>query len=274
MKKNPSARLAETVRRPVAAGIFYPDDRAELKDVLERLVGAPAGGERPAAIVVPHGAFRWAGGVMGAAYTAVSEPAVTVVVGPSHTGTGARFGIGTRSSWETPLGLLPVEGRLARKLLQRVSELERDDASQREEHSMEVQLPFLQRLGVPGFVPVTLGSCDAVTAERIGDGIGRVLLEWGQGVLLVATANWSRYVAPERVPEQDRWIQEAILALDGEQLLQAVREKELSMCGAEATAVVLAAAKRLGARRAVQAGYEVHRDTASAVSAASFVLQR
>lgn len=309
LKKSRSARSAETIRlrlkeaapgafalrRPVAAGIFYPLEPAELKDALGRLFSASAPlaaaagrKERVVALLVPHGAIRWAGAVMAAAYSAVRRGfgGVAVVAGPSHSGLGARFGVGTRGGWETPLGVLPIEGPLARKLLQRAPDLDRDDAGQREEHAVEVQLPFLQRLGASGFVPLSIGPCDAVTAERLGEGIARAVTECalvaagGSGAtrlgapetLLVATANWSRYVPPDAVAGTDRAVMEAILAMDGEALLQTVAEKRLSMCGAEATAVILAAAKRLGARRAVQGGYQVHRDTAMAVSAGSFTL--
>lgn len=276
-KKRRSARSAEAGasahRRPVASGIFYPAEPAELKDSIGRLLEqAGVRKERAVAVIVPHAAIRWAGPVSAAGYACVKPSAVAVVVGPSHSSVGARFGIGTRGGWETPLGVLPVEGKLARKMLDRAQDLQRDEPGHREEHAVEVQLPFLQRLGVKSFVPLSIGSCDAVTADRIGEGLALAVKAAAPGALWVATANWGRYVPPESVAEADAIIADALSRLDGESLLHAVKEKALSMCGAEAVAVVFSAVKRLGARRAVQVGYRVHRDTASAVSAGAVII--
>lgn len=260
-------------RRPVAAGTFYPAEKAELQDSVARLLGgAEQRKEKVIAVVVPHAAFRWAGPVMASAYAAVQSPVLAVVVGPSHSTADARFGVGTRGEWETPLGVLPVEKRLARRMLDRVSELQRDDASHREEHAIEVQLPFLQAIGVSAFVPLAMGPCDVVTAERIGERLASTVKEAAPHTLWVATANWSRYVPQESAEKADGLIAEALARLDGEALLQAVAEKGLSMCGAEAVAVVLSAAKQWGARRAVQTGYRIHRDTTSVVSAGAYVI--
>ncbi len=273
-KKSRSARSTEpSIRRPVAAGIFYPSEPAELKDSIDRLLGSvEACGEKALAVIVPHAATRWAGLVTAAAYANARGAKTAVVMGPSHSGLSARFGAGTRAGWETPLGVLPVEGTLARRMIQKAPDLQRDDAGQKEEHAVEVQVPFLQRIGVASFVPLTVGPCDALTAERIGEGLvlaGKQASPAGRGV---ARASWRRYTAPDSVAEADAIVARAVESLDGEALLQAVAEKGLSMCGAEAVAVLLAVVKQLGARRAIRVGYEVHRDTATAVSAGSYVI--
>ena len=239
----------ESVRAPIVAGIFYPERKEPLAQLIDQLSSGPAKKRKAIAVVVPHGAYHTSGEVAGAVYAQLAFwPSVSVVVGPNHSGAGEALSIAVRGEWETPLGCIPVDLGLARAILKAAPDLKKDAKAHQDEHAVEVQMPFLQRLGhIRGFVPVALGPVDLETVQRIGRGLAEGIRKARQPVLLVASTQLTRYEALEAVKRKDQLAIDPILALDEDRLLRVVAEQEISMCGATATAAVLAAAKALGA---------------------------
>ena len=237
------------VRSPAVSGIYYPEEPAVLRETVRRLLSMSGRVKRRKAvgIVAPHGGLRSAGPVLGAVHASVEWPAAVVIVGPNHSGQGAPFGISVAGVWSTPLGLFPVHERLARRILKSTPELERDDLCHRYEHAVEVQIPFLQcSVSARSFVPIALRPCDGETAVRIGRGIADALQKSPEPVMLVASTNLTTYRSEETAARQDPAILDPILALEPETLLE-VAGPDSGMCGASAAAVVLTAAKILGA---------------------------
>ena len=248
----------ESVRAPVVAGIFYPERKEPLEQLIDQLSSGSTKKRKVIAVVVPHGAYHTSGEAAGAVYAQLASwPSVSVVVGPNHSGAGEVLSIAVRGDWETPLGRIPVDPVLARAILKAAPDLKKDAKAHQDEHAVEVQLPFLQRLGhIRGFVPVALGPVDLETVQRIGRGLAEGIRKAKQPVLLVASTQLSRYEALEAVKRKDQLAIEPILALDEDRLLQVVAEQGVSMCGATATAVVLVAAKGLGASQGSLVKYE------------------
>lgn len=235
-----------SIRQPVVAGIFYPDNPRTLADEVDRLLESREKKEEAVAIVVPHGSLRSSGKVAGAVYSVLRPPVSAVLVGPLHGGLGQGCGLDPHGEWATPLGRLPVDGELARLIL-KAADLKKDRKIHQEEHALEMQLPFLQRMKLCSFVPVAVGPADPERLRRIGEGIARAVAGSGRKVLLVASSNLTGCRTPAELEANDPAAIEGILSLDEGSWLETVCGREMPVCGAAATAVVMAAAKRLGA---------------------------
>ncbi len=242
---------ASRLRQPVVAGIFYPEGKRPLADWVDRLIGRKGTARRAVAVIVPHGGYATPSGpVAGAVYGAVRMPETAVILGPDHSGLGKPFGIQSKGEWETPLGRLPIDEPLAKEIRRAVRDIEQDPAGHGQEHSIELQLPFLQRIGeVSRFVPILCGTPEEVPLDRIGkglaDAVGRMKMK--ETVLLVLTTNLSHEEPKGQAERRDRKGIGRILELDGEGLLEMARNREISLCGAGAVAVGIAAARELGA---------------------------
>jgi len=136
-----------------------------------------------------------------------------------------------------------------------------DPHAHRDEHAVELQLPFLQRMGkIRSFVPIAVAGGDAAAAQRLGGGIAQAIRDFESGVLLIASTNMSNYEPKERSQAQDPGTIERIVHLDEVGLLKRVAEQSISMCGVFATAVCLCAAKQLGASNGLLAAYSTGED--------------
>ena len=258
----PSRRGKEAVRAPVVAGIFYPERKEPLAQLIDQLASGSEKKRKAVAVVVPHGAYHSCGEVAGAVYSQLASwPSVSVVVGPNHTGAGEALSIVVQGDWETPLGRISVDSELARAILKAAPDLKKDAKAHQDEHSVEMQLPFLQRVGrVRSFVPVALGPVDLETVRRIGRGLAEGVRKVKRPALLVASTQLTRYEPWEAAKRKDQLAMDSILALDEEGLIQGVTEQGISMCGATATAAVLTAAKMLGASKGSLVKYETTGD--------------
>lgn len=266
------------MRPPAVAGAFYegaPDAlRRQVEGCFTHRLGlgrvpevAPRGPRTLRALVVPHAGLAYSGPVAAHAYAALAAdgwPRAIVVVGPNHAGLGG-LAATSGEDWATPLGPAPQRAALRAALEERSDVILRDEAAHADEHSVEVQLPFLQVLAARAraevsWVPVAMGLQDETTAQELGDALAAALK--GQDALLVASSDLMHAGPSYRIPvpkgldagafarRQDAHALKPIEALDPDGLLDAVRLHEVSMCGAGPVAAVLHAAKALGARRA------------------------
>ncbi len=210
------------------------------------------------AVVVPHGGYLTSSKVMGKVYSLVEPPRTAVVLSPNHTGVGWPVSLATRGVWQTPLGELAIHEKLARAILKETPLAKEDAKAHQDEHAVEVQLPFLQRMGrgVHFFVPLVIQEADSAVANTLAQGLAQALRKSKEEILLVLSVNLSRYEPQEAALEKDQAVLERILHLDEEGLWEVARVRSLSMCGLTTLAVGVAAAKALGARRATQAAYE------------------
>lgn len=266
------------IRRAVVAGTFYEGSRERLRTQVAHLLAPDVTPEEVIGVVVPHAGYVYSGRVAGAVYSRVAWPESWVILGPNHTGQGLDASIMTSGEWETPLGPVPVDGELAKAILGHSTVMGEDPLSHAREHSIEVQLPFLQIRGEPFcFVPISLYRHEYAVCQEVGQALAAGIRQVGKRVVLVASTDMSHYVSRTEAAAKDRKALDAILALDPEGLHRVVRREGISMCGFHATVAMLVAAKALGATSAELVKYtdsgEVTGDTSEVVAYAGLIIR-
>jgi hypothetical protein len=232
------------------AGTFYAGTGERLEEQVKALLPAGVSRQRAVGAVAPHAAFLYSGRVAAAVYARLEPPATLVILGPNHTGMGAAAAIVREGAWATPLGEVGIDEALARAIAEASPLLEEDQRAHREEHSIEVQLPFLQVL-MPeaAFVPICLMRQDLASCREVGRAVAVGVRRTGRSAVIVASTDMSHYVPRAVAERKDRQAISAMEALDAEGLLTVVRGERVSMCGPHAAAAALVAAKALGAAR-------------------------
>ena len=249
LHKSPSVQM---VRRPAVAGYFYPADPAALRERVDRLTQTSEMRHPAHAVIVPHGSYRHAGAIAGAVYGQVTIPRRCILLGPSHTGTWMPWSLMMAGAYRTPLGDVPIDEACAHALQVRCPFLEADAWSQRGEHAIEVQLPFLQRLGPPDLtvVPIVTSSNDPAVLAQLATALAQVMRMQEEPVLLIATSDFSHYERQAVVVERDRALLDTITQLDRVAFSRQVQADGVVMCGDSVVACVLEAARQLGAHKA------------------------
>jgi len=244
------------IRRSAVAGTFYAGTRDRLRLQVEDLLPKGAVSERAIGAVVPHAGYMYSGRVAASVFARAEFPEAFVILGPNHTGQGAGAAIMSYGQWETPLGQVQIDHELGKAILANSSVLEEDHLAHFREHSIEVQLPFLQYFERPfGFVPICLFSHEYAACQEVGQAVAAAVRRSGRRVLVVASTDMSHYVSRDDAAVMDRKAIDAILTLDPEGLHQVVRREGITMCGFHPTVAMLVAAKALGATRADLVAY-------------------
>lgn len=252
------ARATLSVRAPAVAGAFYPADPGALAEMVDRLLAeAPRYEVEPAALIVPHAGYIYSGHVAawgfqqlaGRSYDAV------VVLGTNHVEPFFReISVWARGAWRTPLGEVPIDEDLADALLQAGPPIRAVPEVHLEEHSIEVELPFLQRL-FPDlrFVPVMIGEPSEENVEALAEALARVLS--GRRAIVIASTDLSHYPRDEHARQVDLNTIGAILSLDPELVRHTIEEwmarripgLATLMCGEGPVRTAMAYARRIGA---------------------------
>ena len=239
------------VRLPAVAGSFYDarPDRLE-GDVRSYLPAGPPTAPAFGAIV-PHAGYMYSGPVAGAVFARLQIPSTCVILCPNHTGRGAPAALDPADAWRTPLGDVPVDRRLAERLLALAPSLEQDAGAHLREHSIEVQLPFLQILrGDVAIVPVCLGSPSLALCREVGEALAALCAEETDPPLILASSDMNHYESRVDGRRKDDLALTRISALDPEGLFRVVLTESISMCGLLPATALLFAARTAGASRA------------------------
>ncbi|MGC8873900.1 MAG: AmmeMemoRadiSam system protein B [Chloroflexia bacterium] len=254
------------VRVPAVAGMFYPADPRELAAMVDGFLSqwSPTPG-RPLALIVPHAGYPYSGRTAAAAYAQLrgQHYEAVVLVGQNHfLGDFAGVDVYAEGAFRTPLGEMPVDTELARAILQTEPAFSDNPSFHAQEHALEVQIPFLQRV-LPGtpIVPILIGRPTPQNLERLENALVQVLK--GHDVLLVASSDLSHYPSYADAVRVDRAVLEAIVSLDVQRLQETLaRQMALGIpnlytpcCSEGAVIVVLEVARRLGADRAALLDY-------------------
>jgi len=242
------------VRHPAVAGQFYSADKnrltAEIKKCFESPIG-PGSSEPPKTIskrsilgaVSPHAGYVFSGPVAAHLYSkmwAQEPPKTVVILGPNHTGYGAGVAV-TSEAFETPLGTMEVDGELIGNL---VDDLIVDDTEAHAlEHSLEVQIPFMQYIGWnPLIVPLCIGTQDYDTLISVGDKL-KEAISGRKDVLLIASSDMSHYVPAKVALKLDMRAIECIIAMDPKRLYETILSNNITMCGFAPTIIMMEALK-------------------------------
>ncbi len=281
----------ELIRTAAVAGQFYPGTEKSLKQQIQecfldsrgygKIPQVHKSGKTLKGLIVPHAGYIFSGAIASHAYGRLAEQGFAetfIVIGPNHTGMGSGVSVMTEGSWKTPLGIIPINSLLAHTLTAGV--IDKDATAHTYEHSIEVQLPFLQYTAHGqqfDFIPLCMMMQDYETAQEIGAILATVIQRSKQNIVIIASSDFSHVgfnyqsMPPQGIrvdwyaEKQDRLAIEQILALDPRGLVKTVEEHHITMCGYGPVAAMLEAVKKLGASKAellkYGTSYEVHPDT-------------
>lgn len=244
--------MTAIIRRPAVAGTFYPAEPGALESDLDRcLVKATLAKTKCLAVVVPHAGYKYSGAVAGEVYGRIEIPKRIVILSPNHTGEGVPFSLMSQGQWLTPLGLAKIDSEMAARFQAHCPLLQNDAAAHRAEHSLEVQIPFLQKLRPDfTFVPLTLGYLPYEKCELVGHALAQTIRETPEPALIVASSDMNHYEDQDTTEEKDFLAIGRIETLNPKGLYETVRDEQISMCGIIPTTVALVAALALGAKQA------------------------
>ena len=235
-------------RQPAVAGLFYEGEAARLRADVEGMTPRAAQPCKVIGVIAPHAGYVYSGAVAGALYGRIVTPSTVIILGPNHHVIGARTALSPDSEWLTPLGIVPVNIRLAHLITEHVPDVKADAIPHSREHSLEVQVPFLQVVRPDvSIVPLCLGFGDFARCRTVGEGLARAILEYGDDVLIVASSDMTHYESAESARVKDELALKEVLALNPEGLVQICSSRGITMCGVAPAAVMLVAALELGA---------------------------
>ncbi|MDX9834160.1 MAG: AmmeMemoRadiSam system protein B [Desulfobulbus sp.] len=264
-------------RIPAVADRFYPGNPARLRATIKQLVPVVTGEKKRAlAVVLPHAGYVYSGATAGRTVSEVQVPETVLILGPNHHGRGAALALGTED-WRMPLGTVPVDQHLAAAILERSATIVVDEEAHESEHSLEVQVPFLQQVQRQlRIVPIVVGHVSYATCQDAAHDLAGAISAFGEPVLMVASTDMSHYESRQQAAHKDRLAIERILALDARGLYDTVLGHRISMCGVMPTTIVLLAALELGATRAELVQYtdsgEASGDTDQVVGYAGLII--
>lgn len=228
------------MRRPAVAGQFYSSEKDQLITEIEACYASPLGpGQMPKVgegsrrlkmVVVPHAGYIYSGPVAAHAFLEIAKdglPEICVIIGPNHTGVGAPVALALED-FQTPLGVARVDPEVSRRVMAGL--IESDMEAHRYEHSIEVELPFLQHLSPSvRIVPICMGMQDLETALGVGEIICQAIK--GRDAVVVASTDFSHYIPRAEAARKDALALRMIEKMDAKGLYRTVLANDISMCG-------------------------------------------
>jgi len=262
------------IRRPCQAGGFYAGTAKSLKTQIENCFLHKLGpGKMPEIIeegqrqmigfVCPHAGYMFSGAVAAHAYYKLAldgKPDVVFLFGPNHGGYGSGLAVMNDGFWRTPLGDVEIDSESANQVMHESGIVDVDDSAHRIEHSIEVQLPFLQYLYGSKFkiVPICFLMQDLSSAREVGEAVAKVLA--GKNGVIIASSDMTHYEPQESAKRKDKMVLEAVEAMDEAKLYSVIEAHRISACGYGPIAALITAAKILGAKEAKLLCYKTSGD--------------
>ena len=243
-------------RQPAVAGQFYPGSEDKLRETLSRLIPEKRSPQKVKGVISPHAGYVYSGAIAGKLFSQITIPPTVLIIGPNHHGTGAAAALYPDGEWLTPLGAVSINSRLDSLLLRHTPYIRSDSVAHQLEHSLEVQLPFIQYLRPDVTISaICLGHGDYAQLRDIGHGIAAAISEFGGEVLVVASSDMTHYESAVSARLKDEIALERALALDGKGLLDVCHSRRITMCGVVPATVMIEAALQLGATKAELVAY-------------------
>ena len=245
------------MREPVVAGRFYPANGKELQAVIEGYIKETR--HKPAvdaiAVIAPHAGYVYSGQLAAQTLSAVHIPETVLLIGPNHTGQGRSASL-SQEDWSTPLGLVSGNEALTSHITQNSDSIVVDETAHTFEHSLEVQLPFLQKLQEHlSVVPLTLGHLSYEQCEDIAESLYHSISVYQSEVLILASSDMNHYESRSVSETKSRLALNAIDAMDPYALYTTVHSKKISMCGVIPVVITLLVSLKMGATKATLVDY-------------------
>jgi AmmeMemoRadiSam system protein B len=256
--------MIAVLRRSAVAGSWYPGTAAAIAEEVDRYLeaaGPVVAPGRLVALVSPHAGLRYSGpvaahgyGLLRALAGAPGRPPTAVLVGPSHRAAFDGVALHARGAWETPLGRVPIDEELSQALLAADPVVFDDPDVHRDEHSLEMQMPFLQRL-LPGLriVPALMGSQSREEVDALAVALAKALA--GRAAILVASSDLSHYQPADVASRLDAEVVREVGGYDPDGLMARLETHHNVACGGGPVVAVMKAGRALGADRATVLKY-------------------
>jgi len=268
------------LRQPCVSGQFYPSSAAEVNKLISILSGKSVHKQDVLGCVLPHAGYVYSGRVAARTLAQVNIKDTVILLGPNHSGNGAFFSLMPAGFWRTPLGDVEIDAELAGLFLSKSRYLKADTFAHLQEHSLEVELPLLQYFRKDfKIVPITIKSQDLSALRELAEELVYVIEENNlkRSVMFIASSDLTHYEPLSSAKKKDSLVIEAISDLDEYKLAEVIKEFDISMCGFAPVAVLIKAAKSLGAKQGELVKYqtsgEVSKDISSVVGYAGITIK-
>jgi len=252
------------LRRPAVAGSFYAGDSKSLNIQIENCFLHRIGpGEIPLVntkkenniigLISPHAGYMYSGPVAANGFYKIAldgKPDTIIILGPNHRGFGENISIMVEGRWETPLGELEIATDIAENILKNSKIIKNDKKAHQYEHSIEVQLPFIQYIFGRDikFVPICMTRQDINTDIEIAQSICSSVVD--KNILIIASSDFTHYEPQEYAENVDKQAINAILEFNPKKLYDMIYHQNLTMCGPGPITVMLIVCETLGAKKA------------------------
>lgn len=261
-------------RKPAVAGYFYPADEKELNEYLHSVIRyKPV--VKPKCIFVPHAGYVYSGYIAAKVYSMIEPYDIYVILGPNHTGLGANISI-FDGVYETPLGKVnPCESIIKEISMNPI--VKKDYLAHLKEHSIEVQLPFIQFTNSSSFciVPIVVGTFNLDHLDELGNALAKALEN--KNALIVVSSDFNHYEDQSTTLYKDNLAIKGILSLNPQEFIEIINKNDISMCGANIGYVALIASLKLGAKKATliehKTSFDVNGVSEQTVGYASIIIQ-
>ena len=261
-------------RQPAQAGTFYPDTEGALRSQIQQSFLSKLGprsiptipatlNNRTSGLIVPHAGYAYSGPVAAHSYHSLATSGMiesAIILGPNHTGLGSGVSTMTDGEWSTPLGDTPIDRDLAREIVDESDIIDVEDEAHRNEHSIEVQLPFLQFIYPRRFkfVPICMMLQDLETSIEIGESIAKIAER--RRAVIIASSDWTHYEPQETAKAKDRQAIDVALSMDERKFQAVIEQNRVSACGYGPVTAMIHAVKLIGARRSSLLAYQTSGD--------------
>ncbi len=268
-------------RLPAQAGTFYPDTEGALRTQIQQSFLHPLGpGAIPTipgtrnqnllGLIVPHAGYRYSGPVAAHSYYLLASAGIfesIIILGPNHTGIGSGVSTMTEGEWSTPLGDVPIDTDLAQEIVDSSHLVDVEDEAHRNEHSIEVQLPFLQFIYPRRFkfVPICMMLQDLQTSIEVGEAIAKAAEN--HRAIVLASSDWTHYEPQEQAQSKDEQAIEEALQMNEKKFQEIIEERSVSACGYGPVTAMIHAAKLRGAKSGNLLSYQTSGDVTGDKSA-------
>lgn len=266
-------------RLPAVSNRFYPGNTKELiSTVQELLPPSPSTKKNAIGVVAPHAGYVYSGAVCAETLCSIHIPETVIILGPNHHGQGAPISLST-ATWQMPMGDIMVNKIFAKYLQEAAPMVMVDESAHQFEHSLEVQLPFLQELQTNlTIVPLVLSHISFAMCKELAECLAKAIEQYQKPVLILASSDMSHYESRETASRKDSLALDRLTALDPEGLYQTVKDNRISMCGVIPVTTMLHASMLLGANnveisRYTDSGY-VSGDTHQVVGYAGAIITK
>jgi AmmeMemoRadiSam system protein B len=245
------------IRTPAVAGMFYPNEKKELKKLIKDCFLHNLGpGKIPPSnikkkifgVICPHAGYVYSGPIACYSFYEISSdiPELFIIIGPNHWNVGSNVATMIDSKWQTPLGEVEVDSEIAEEISKMTDVIEIDNFSHSREHSLEVQIPILQEIAANfKIVPIALINQSKEIAIQVGSAVAKIARK--KKVMIIGSSDFTHYESNEFAHKQDAALIEPILKLDVDGFYDVLRKKDVSACGYGAIASTMIACKEMGA---------------------------